>query len=233
MEFWPRKETHNTSIEINDEKIPLVQVMKFLGVYLDNKLKWEYHTNQVYNKVQTNKQMLQHSRNFLDTKTLIKMYYAHIYSHMRYGLVVWGSMLSKHARNELEKIQMACVRIAGRQKKNSPVNDLLSQLDLLKFSDLIDLELLKFGYQLSRKNLPDPINKIMNQKGGKKTHRYPTCNKHIPNVQKHNDKHFNKGYLCKGVTLFTNASTRIKDAPSLKAMIKEVKCMNIRCYAGE
>ena len=73
----------------------------------------------------------------------------------------------------------------------------------------------------------------MNQKGGKKTHRYPTHNKNIPNVQKHNDKYFNNSYLCKGVTVFTNAGRCIKDAPSLKGMIREAKCMYIRRYSGE
>ena len=48
---------------------------------------------------------------------------------------------------------------------------------------MIDLELLKFGYMLSRRCLPNSIDKIMNQKGGQKTHCYPTRNKQIPNVQ--------------------------------------------------
>ena len=117
MDFWSANDRTNTSIEIMGVKIPLVQVTKFLGVYLDNRLKWEYHANQVYNKVQANKQLLQLSRNFLDVKMMIKIYYAHIYSHLKYGLVVWGSMLTKSAKNELEKLQKICIQLANKEKK--------------------------------------------------------------------------------------------------------------------
>ena len=166
-----------------DVEIPVVQVSKFLGVYLDDKLKWEYHANQVYNKIQANKQLLNISKNFLDVQVMIKIYYAHIYSHLRYGLVVWGSMMTKTSKNEVGKLQKACIHLVNKKKKNSPTNELFLRNRLLKFSDMIDLELLKFGYMLSRRCLPNPIDKIMNQKGGQKTHRYPTCNKWIPNVQ--------------------------------------------------
>ena len=71
-------------------KILMVKQTKFLGVYLDENLDWKYHTSQVYNKIHNNKQLLNLARNTLDKSPLIKLYYAHIYSHMSYGLVVWG-----------------------------------------------------------------------------------------------------------------------------------------------
>ena len=82
MEFWPVNDNNTSMIEIMDVEIPVVQVMKFLGEHLDDKLKWEYHANQVYNKIQANKQLLNISKNFLDVQTMIKIYYVHIYSHL-------------------------------------------------------------------------------------------------------------------------------------------------------
>ena len=66
MEFWPVNDNNTSTIKIMDVEIPVLQVTKFLGVYLDDKLKWEYHANQVYNKIQANKQLLNISKNFLD-----------------------------------------------------------------------------------------------------------------------------------------------------------------------
>ena len=183
MEFWPVKDNNASMIKFMDVEIPLVQVTKFLGVYLDDKLKWDYHANQVYNKIQANRQLLNISKNFLNTPTMVKIYYAHIHSHLRYGLVVWGSMMTKTSKTELEKLQKACICLVNKKKKNAPTNELFIRNRLLKFSDMIDIELLKFGYMLSRRCLPNPINKIMNKKGGQKTHPYPTCNKRIPNIQ--------------------------------------------------
>ena len=71
MEFLPVNDNNTSTIEIMDVEIPVVQVTKFLGVYLDDKLKWEYHANQVYNKIQANKQLLNISKNFLDVPMMI------------------------------------------------------------------------------------------------------------------------------------------------------------------
>ena len=117
MEFWSANNNNISKIQIGDAEIPLGHVTKFLGVYLDDKLKWEYHANQMYNKIQSNKQLLNVSKNFLNILTLIKIYYAHIHSHLRYGLVVWGSMMTKTSLTELEKLQKTCIRLINKKKK--------------------------------------------------------------------------------------------------------------------
>ena len=88
--------------------------------------------------------------------------------------------------------------IAVQKKENSPTNALFKKDGILKFPDIIDLELIKFGYRLSTQDLPTPIESIMNNKGGRKTHRYPTQSKGFPNIQKHTCVQFNNSYLCKG-----------------------------------
>ena len=204
MKFWLTNKNNSLYVDIADVKIPIVQVTKFLlGVYLDEELNWKYHANQVYNKIQSNKQLLTLSKNVLGIHTLIKVYYAHIYSHLNYGLVVWRSMLNTKQQDELFKVQKSCIRIANKKKKNSPTDILFKNIRMLKFPDMIKLEIIKFGYKLSKQNLPGPIETIMNKKGGRKTHQYPTCNQAIPNIQKHNSTQFNNSYLCKGVSLLS------------------------------
>ena len=156
--------------------------------------------------MQNNKQLLSLSKNFLDIDTLIKIYYTH--SHLSYGLIVWGSMLNAKSREELFKIQKACVRLINKRMKNSPTNSLFKKNRILKFAD-------KFGYRLSKQSLPMPIEATMNKKGGRKTHQYPTHNKLIPNIQKHSCKQFNNSYLCKGVSLLSDSKDCIKGTKSL------------------
>ena len=224
INFWPGNKRGVNSIDIMDVKIPFVQFTKFLGVYLDENLDWKYHSNQVYNKIQSNKQLLNISKNFMDVHTLIKIYYAHIHSHLSYGLIVWGSMLNKTSLNDLEHLQKACIWLVNRTKKNSPTNILFKRNGLLKFSDMINLELQKFGFKLSRQDLPNPIDQIMNRKGGEKMHQYPTHNKKIPNIQPYNSTRFNNSYLCKGLNIFMTAKKSIKEARSFYLLfIKEVK----------
>ena len=152
MNFWPGNKKGTNSINIMDVNIPFVQITRFLGVYLDENMDWKYHSNQVYNKIQSNKQLLNISKNLMDLKTLIKIYYAHIHSHLNYGLIAWGSMLNETSLNDLECLQKACIQLVNRTKKSSPTNILFKRNEILKFSDMISLELQKFGFKLSRQD---------------------------------------------------------------------------------
>ena len=65
------------------------------------------------------------------------------------------------------------------------MNAVFKKDGILKFPDIINLKLIKFGYRLSTQDLPTPIELIMNNKEGRKTHRYLMQNKGFPNIQKH------------------------------------------------
>ena len=132
-------------------------------------------------------------------------------------------MLSKASMAELEKIQKACVRLVNKKKKNSPTRQLFKGANILNFADMIKLELLKFGYNLRKQDIPTPIWDIMNRDHGLKRHHYSTHYKNIPNIQSHSSTIFNHSFLCKGVSTLMNARKSIKDASSLRGMIRAAK----------
>ena len=67
---------------------------KFLGINLDNNLSWGHHFNILYNKLLLNKILLALSRNTLSVMAKLSIYYPHIYSHLTYTIVMWGSMIT-------------------------------------------------------------------------------------------------------------------------------------------
>ena len=109
MLFWPTNKQMN--ITLDGSKIPQVHNTKFLGITIDDELNWDMHINHVCDKLRANKHLLQLVRNFLDHPSLKAVYYAHIYSHLTYSLVVGGSMLTKAQIEDLFKIQNSCIRI--------------------------------------------------------------------------------------------------------------------------
>ena len=92
MSFWDDKK--NVQITLHGKTIPLVETTKFLGITLDCDLSWNSHINNLYNKLQTNKHLPSMSSKVLTTPNLKLLYYAHIYSHLVYGLGVWGTLAS-------------------------------------------------------------------------------------------------------------------------------------------
>ena len=60
-------------------------------------------------KLKQNINMLKVGNKFL-TKTSKKIfYYAHIYSHITYGLAIWGNMVESTIRNKIQKCMDICL----------------------------------------------------------------------------------------------------------------------------
>ena len=93
LKFWSKEKSFE--ITIHDQVVKNSKSTKFLGIIIDENLTWNDQAKVLYNKVVTNKRLLMNARNLLPGKTLEQIYYAHVYSHLTYGLVIWGSMLSK------------------------------------------------------------------------------------------------------------------------------------------
>ena len=65
-----------------------VECTKFLGMWVDENLNWNTHINKLITKIKRNMHLLRMPKNLFDEKTLKFIYYAHIQSHIDYGLVL-------------------------------------------------------------------------------------------------------------------------------------------------
>ena len=63
---------------------------KFLGIFLDQHLKFLCHINAVVQKLNFLLMMLQNLRRFLNDKSMVYVYYSFIYPHLIYGLEFRG-----------------------------------------------------------------------------------------------------------------------------------------------
>ena len=152
---------NNISISIDGESIPFVDHTKFLGVWIDNKLNWKEHTEQLLIKLKRNSHLLYRSKNFLTPHAKKIIYYAQIYSHSMYGLSIWGNMTTrKHL------------------KKQNCISCIQSTDKFLTLDDMIKLENFKFGWKTVNKELPAELHRCAttNQMGLSlnKTHKYDT-----------------------------------------------------------
>ena len=63
--------------------------------------------------------------------------------------------------------------IAGKVGQESVDNE-FNLLKILKITDMIKIELSKFGLKITKNAQPQPLQQMMDVYGGKKMHRYPT-----------------------------------------------------------
>lgn len=78
-------------IRSGDGSIRQKTEIKFLGIWLDNRLTWESHVNYITRKLATKNFAMLQLRGSVSIKSLKTFYYASINSILMYGLISWGN----------------------------------------------------------------------------------------------------------------------------------------------
>ena len=77
------------SIKFSGKKLYPVDNIKYLGMYIDKYLSWNYHILQLSKKLRANS-ILSKLRHNAPIETCLQVYYAIFYSHLIYGCNIWG-----------------------------------------------------------------------------------------------------------------------------------------------
>ena len=88
--FHSRYKTINTnllSIKLDKYILTPVDHVKYLGIYLDNHLSWEYHIIQLSKKLSQANGILAKLSHNAPQKTALLVYHAIFYSHLNYGFL--------------------------------------------------------------------------------------------------------------------------------------------------
>ena len=106
------------------------------------------HVEHLHNRITTNLHLLCSLRNVLPEDSLRKVYFAHIHGHLIYGMKVWGSMISSTQATDLFKQQKQCMHIICNRNQREGIKPAFKKLNVLKFMDMVQLEMCQLGYQL-------------------------------------------------------------------------------------
>ena len=134
------------------------EIVKFLGVWIDDKMTWTKHVSTLMVKLKQNMHLLKLSNKFLTKETKKLIYYAHIYSHLTYGILIWGNMINQLAMNKIQKILNSCFNLITGL---APTPNNFKKEKMLRLHDLIQLENRKLGYQLDKNLLPLNLHKLL------------------------------------------------------------------------
>ena len=91
-------------LELGDHTIRNSDQVRFLGLWIDNKLQWSMHTNTLLMKLKQNTNLLKIGNKFLNKASKKLVYYAHIYSHIIYRILVWGNMIDTATKNKVQNV---------------------------------------------------------------------------------------------------------------------------------
>ena len=169
--------------------------------------------------------LLRMGQNCLTKHALKLIFYAHIRSHVQYGLRVWGNECSSKSKKLIQNQLNKCITLVKKGKEsNANTNGTFLNLD-----QLIKLENFKLGFKLMHNELPNRLIKILrhdkNKKSLTKQHQYNTRNKDQLNIPKHSSLSYHKSFLTSCIRDFATLPSSVLSSQEYHSFVH--KCKNL------
>ena len=140
------------AIRIGEEGIRQVQGVKFLGVWIDEGLKWTAHIDKVRNKVSQLLGVIGRAGTSLGGRAIHSLYNGIVLPHLQYCLIVWGDFQgsrNKIVGSNLLRLQKRFVGMAAGCGRRVHTDTLFAKFGVLKiqgdFSQLLDKKMTYFS----------------------------------------------------------------------------------------
>ena len=141
---------------LSTDDLPAV---RFLGVYFDPSLNFQYHTKIIISKLSKALYILRSSKNLLTLKSLKSVYYALFHCNLIFCLPIWSCAASKLISN-LHTLQKKAIRVVNGSKYNSHTETIFKSLGILPLNSLIKFFNLQFMQNYVQGFLPTTFNTV-------------------------------------------------------------------------
>lgn len=131
INFSNKRTTQNFTIN----NVKQTEVTKYLGVIIDEKLKWESHIQYTLQKLRKTIYKFVQLRNIANPKLLKTVYYALVQSQLQYGITAWGGAF-QNTIDKLNVIQRRILKIIHKKPNTFPTSTLFEVSNVLTVKQL-------------------------------------------------------------------------------------------------
>lgn len=237
----PQKLLKYPKLSINGKDIEFVKNFSFLGIQIDENLKWNFHIDFIMKKLARILGIMTKLKYDIPTQALLNIYNALVLPHLTYGIMVWG-----HKHDKILPLQKRAIRIITKSHYKSHTSILFKNVNVLRINDLFSLHSYKFSYQLENALLPYYFSFEMTDALIKPSHGYNTRNFNLLNQPKINHEFARHCITNRYPDIFNNMPLKYKEKiythsfNSFKYYIKntiiqnyEENCQINKCYICE
>ena len=133
------KVPNNISLNIDGTIIKPEKNTLFLGIQIQNNLKWNSHISSVCNKLSKTNYILKQLKRHLPTHILRLIYTSLFVPYIQYGILTWYNSPNYNLQR-VAKLQKRAIRSITNAKYNAHTNPLLHHLKLLKIEDIYSIK---------------------------------------------------------------------------------------------
>ena len=149
---------------VNNKRYEIKEVneMKFLGVIIDNKLKFNSQYEKVIKKINSGIAALSYVRYLVPTKTKIQIYNGLINPHYSYANLIWTRNLTLKQKTHLITLQKRSLRIIYQTHRLSHTADLFIHSGITRFDFQLNRSALDLIHRTQMNKVPKSIKKLLN-----------------------------------------------------------------------
>ena len=143
-------------LNINGKKIHESKKLKYLGLIVDSRLKWNLHISELRKKLGMSLGiLLKLKKQNAPLSYLRQIYFALVQSYLSYGILAWG-FASDESEKPIISLQNKIINVIYERDIN--LSSKYKALDILKLEDLIKYNIGKHMWDFENKNLPESFN---------------------------------------------------------------------------
>ena len=201
-------------IHFLNQQINRTTHIKFLGIILDENLNWNLHINEVCSKLKRLFHVFYNIRDLLSKDNIKTIYYALIYSRIKYGISVYGQACNTKLKR-IQKIQNQLLKVLSGKKFRFPTDKLHDEFELLTVKDISEQEILTFVHNFFSNNLPPVFNGYFETLAS--NHNRNTRNgAYLIKIPRHSTDMAASSIKIKGAKLWNKLDNKLKKIPKAK-----------------
>ena len=216
--FNYRKSIDVNSLTIGNNQISRANAVKFLGIYIDEKLSFKTHIDNISEKTGKTVGLLYRLNKFLPEYILKTLYHCLVSPHISYGIEAWYAA-PKTAIDRISVIQKKVIRAINQLPYNTHTNDYFKYMCILKLEDIYNLQLGK--YMLINQNTFNLVSRV---------HSHDTRSRNNLALPLYNLTHTQKFCKYRGIKLWNTLPNNIKESATVQQFGGRLKSYLIAKY---
>ena len=148
------------NVKLDGVSLNRVSSTKFLGVIIDENLKWKNHIDAISKTLSRNIGILTKFKYFVPENILYSLYCTLILPYINYGVLIWGNTCKIYL-DKIFKLQKWAIRTISNSHYRSHTGPLFSKFNILNVHDTFKLNLGTFIYRHHSNQLPPIFQRIL------------------------------------------------------------------------
>ena len=205
------------NIQLNNQVINRVDIFKYLGFWIDEGLSFTQHIKHVKSKILPMTFAIKRIRPYISQKTALKLYFAHINSHLLYMNPFW-SAANETILNSLAVAQRKCLRFVFNRYSYSPSSELFS-LQVLPLKQLNTYNMLILAFKISHNLLTNNVElRLVSD-----LHDHQTRQRNNFYVENYQTRFGFANFFTRGLLIYNSLDIRLKNIHSISRFKREIK----------